>query len=57
MDILIDINFNAKPEGLLKLLRAIEDLDLFWVEIDRTTRRHWPMCASTARIRSAPARR
>jgi L-alanine-DL-glutamate epimerase-like enolase superfamily enzyme len=34
MGILIDINFNAKPEGLLKLLRAIADLDLFWVEID-----------------------
>jgi L-alanine-DL-glutamate epimerase-like enolase superfamily enzyme len=32
--ILIDINFNAKPEGLLKLLRATADLDLFWVEID-----------------------
>lgn len=34
MDILIDLNFNAKPEGMLKILRAIEDLDLFWVEID-----------------------
>jgi galactonate dehydratase len=34
MGILIDINFNAKPEGLLKLLRAIADLDLFWVEVD-----------------------
>lgn len=34
MDILIDINFNAKPEGLLKLLRALDDQDLFWVEID-----------------------
>jgi L-alanine-DL-glutamate epimerase-like enolase superfamily enzyme len=34
MGLLIDINFNAKPEGLLKLLRAIEDLDLFWVEVD-----------------------
>lgn len=34
MGILIDINFNAKPEGLLKLLRALEDQDLFWVEID-----------------------
>jgi L-alanine-DL-glutamate epimerase-like enolase superfamily enzyme len=32
--LLIDINFNAKPEGLLKLLRATADLDLFWVEID-----------------------
>jgi galactonate dehydratase len=34
MGLLIDINFNAKPEGLLKLLRALADLDLFWVEID-----------------------
>jgi len=34
MDILLDLNFNAKPEGLLKILRAIEDTDLFWVEID-----------------------
>ncbi|MCB9929224.1 MAG: mandelate racemase/muconate lactonizing enzyme family protein [Alphaproteobacteria bacterium] len=34
MDILIDINFNAKPEGLLKFLRAFEDFDFFWVEVD-----------------------
>ena len=34
MDILIDFNFNAKTEGYLKLLRAIADLDIFWVEID-----------------------
>jgi L-alanine-DL-glutamate epimerase-like enolase superfamily enzyme len=34
MDILIDLNFNAKTEGYLKILREIEDLDLFWVEID-----------------------
>jgi len=34
MDILIDFNFNARTEGHLKLLRAIADLDLFWVEID-----------------------
>jgi len=34
MDILIDLNFNAKPEGLLKILRAIANMDLFWVEID-----------------------
>ena len=33
-EILIDLNFNAKPEGLLKILRAIADLPLFWVEID-----------------------
>jgi L-alanine-DL-glutamate epimerase-like enolase superfamily enzyme len=34
MDILLDLNFNAKTEGYLKVLRAIEDLDMFWVEID-----------------------
>lgn len=34
MDILIDLNFNAKPEGFLKILRAIADLDIFWVEMD-----------------------
>jgi L-alanine-DL-glutamate epimerase-like enolase superfamily enzyme len=34
MDILLDLNFNAKTEGYLKVLRAIADLDMFWVEID-----------------------
>ena len=34
MDILLDLNFNARTEGCLKVLRAIEDLDIFWVEID-----------------------
>jgi L-alanine-DL-glutamate epimerase-like enolase superfamily enzyme len=34
MDILLDLNFNAKTEGYLKILRAIENLDMFWVEID-----------------------
>jgi galactonate dehydratase len=34
IDILLDLNFNAKTEGFLKILRAIEDLDIFWVEID-----------------------
>ena len=34
MDILLDLNFNAKTDGYLKVLRAIEDLDMFWVEID-----------------------
>lgn len=34
VDLLIDLNFNAKTEGYLKILRAIADLDLFWVEID-----------------------
>lgn len=34
MDILLDLNFNAKTEGYLKFLRAIAHLDIFWVEID-----------------------
>ncbi|HWA14774.1 MAG TPA: mandelate racemase/muconate lactonizing enzyme family protein [Burkholderiales bacterium] len=34
VDILLDLNFNAKTEGYLKILRAIEHLDIFWVEID-----------------------
>ncbi|MBM3491402.1 MAG: mandelate racemase/muconate lactonizing enzyme family protein [Alphaproteobacteria bacterium] len=34
IDILLDLNFNAKAEGYLKILRALSDLDLFWVEID-----------------------
>ena len=34
MDILLDLNFNARTEGYLKLLRAIADHDIFWVEID-----------------------
>jgi L-alanine-DL-glutamate epimerase-like enolase superfamily enzyme len=34
MDILLDLNFNAKTEGYLKIIRGIADLDMFWVEID-----------------------
>jgi galactonate dehydratase len=34
VDILLDLNFNAKTEGYLKILRAIAGLDMFWVEID-----------------------
>jgi L-alanine-DL-glutamate epimerase-like enolase superfamily enzyme len=34
VDLLLDLNFNAKTEGYLKILREIEDLDMFWVEID-----------------------
>lgn len=34
IDILLDLNFNGRTEGYLKFLREIEDLDLFWVEID-----------------------
>ena len=34
MDILVDLNFNYKTEGYLKVARAMEPYDLFWVEID-----------------------
>ena len=34
MDILIDLNFNFKTEGFLKMARAMEPYDLLWVEID-----------------------
>ena len=34
IDILLDLNFNARTEGYLEILRAIAHLDLFWVEID-----------------------
>jgi L-alanine-DL-glutamate epimerase-like enolase superfamily enzyme len=34
VDLLLDLNFNAKTEGYLRILRAIADLDMFWVEID-----------------------
>ncbi len=34
MDILVDLNFNYKTEGFLKLAQAMEPFDLFWVEMD-----------------------
>jgi len=34
IDMLLDLNFNAKTEGYLKILREIADLDMFWIEID-----------------------
>ena len=34
MDILLDLNFNAATEGYLKIIRSLEDFDLFRVEID-----------------------
>ena len=34
MDILVDLNFNYKTEGYLKMARAMEQFDLFWLEID-----------------------
>jgi L-alanine-DL-glutamate epimerase-like enolase superfamily enzyme len=34
VDILVDLNFNYKTEGFLKVARAIEPFDIFWVECD-----------------------
>ena len=34
VDLLIDLNFHAKTEGFLKILREIADFDMFWVELD-----------------------
>src|SRR6476661_7838404 len=34
LGLLLDLNFNAKTEGYLKILRHIADIDMFWVEID-----------------------
>jgi len=34
MDIMVDFNFSFKTEGFVKMARAIEPFDLFWVEID-----------------------
>jgi len=32
--ILLDLNYNMKPEGYIRMLRELADFDLFWVEID-----------------------
>jgi L-alanine-DL-glutamate epimerase-like enolase superfamily enzyme len=34
VDVLVDLNFNYKTEGFLRLARAIAPFDLLWVEID-----------------------
>lgn len=34
IDILLDLNFNCATEGYIKILRALADHDLFWVEMD-----------------------
>lgn len=34
IDILVDLNFNFKTEGFLRMARAMEPYDLLWVEID-----------------------
>ncbi|MEZ5657157.1 MAG: mandelate racemase/muconate lactonizing enzyme family protein [Burkholderiaceae bacterium] len=34
VDILLDLNFNARTEGFMQIVRELADLNLFWVEID-----------------------
>ena len=34
VEILLDLNFNAKTEGYLQILREVEGFDLLWVELD-----------------------
>ena len=34
MGILLDLNFNFKTEGYLQICRGLDDLGLFWFEID-----------------------
>ncbi|KER68459.1 enolase [Burkholderia cepacia] len=34
VDLLLDLNFNARTDGYLALIKAIKDFELFWVELD-----------------------
>lgn len=34
VDILLDLNYNAKPEGYIRIIQELADFELFWVEID-----------------------
>ena len=34
VDILLDMNFNFKPEGYLRVIKALADFNLFWYELD-----------------------
>ena len=34
MEILLDLNFNFKTEGFIRIVEALADLGLFWIEID-----------------------
>jgi len=34
VDVLLDMNYNMKPEGYTRLLRALDGFDLFWAELD-----------------------
>src|SRR5829696_1886233 len=34
VEILLDLNFNARTEGFVSIIRPLEDFDLFWIEPD-----------------------
>ena len=34
VDVLLDMNFNFKTEGYLRVIRALREFDLFWYELD-----------------------
>lgn len=34
IDIMLDLNFNFKTEGFIKIARALEEFDLHWLELD-----------------------
>lgn len=34
VDLLLDLNFNARTEGYIKIVRELADMDMFWIEID-----------------------
>lgn len=34
VEILLDLNFNARIDGYATIVRALADIDLFWIEID-----------------------
>lgn len=34
VEILLDLNFNTRTEGFLQIVRALEDMELFWIEMD-----------------------
>jgi L-alanine-DL-glutamate epimerase-like enolase superfamily enzyme len=50
MDILVDLNFNFKTEGFLKVARAIEPFDIFWVEVDTRDPKALAYIRQSARI-------
>ncbi len=37
IDILLDLNFNARIDGYATLVRDLSDLDLYWIEIDTSS--------------------